>query len=88
MGGEVGSDGIDQRRRREGPNILEIPPYIFCGLGSLKDLRMVVGCRNNGLLCDCVNLKCMNNNILLLSSHLYKPNSNIPHAGTLSPGNL
>ena len=30
----------------------------------------------------------MSNNILLLSSHLYKPNSNIPHAGTLSPGNL
>ena len=28
----------------------------------------------------------MSNNILLLSSHLYKPNSNIPHAGTLSPG--
>ena len=46
------------------------------------------GCRNNQLLCDCVNLEYMSNNILLLSSHLYKPNSNIPHAGTLSPGNL
>ena len=56
MGGEVGGDGIDQRRRREGPNIPEIRPCVSCGLGRFKAFECWQGCRNNQLLCDCVNL--------------------------------
>ena len=41
-------DGIDHRRRREGPNIPGIQPCVSCGLDDSKLFGWWEGCRNNG----------------------------------------